>query len=630
MLETIEKTQNYNALLLNSTDDEKNYYLNNIWDIRQHPQFENLNEKQKSSIFNSQHYFVKFSTVGNHYINIELKQYCIYLLESRQYKLTTFIQYSYCIQLISTFFSEEYSEIKSVIMIPLKELENRFEQFLKLKGQVTAVSFATTTNASMGKTKYFMRSIPIRFLRGYYNYNSKLINKDENLEEYEKISWDIRYLDFEINGFDPSRPRYIIDFSKISQEKIQSVAKWYTKIRLKNGKKFSTCQHDIKGINYLSSYLEKYYPKVRCLSELNRKIMEGFLGYIELSCLAERTKSSRIGCVITFFNYCELFNHPDRPRECILFPNDSYHKNKLLPRPIPRIVENQLIEAVGKMPPQIARMVIVIHAVGMRIGELCRLQTNSIHLLPSGSYYIEYLQEKTQKLQSVVLENEIAYVVLSAIKYSQFLYGENVKYVFCQNERKPISQDKFVRELNKLSYESEIRDSKGNLYRFKPHQFRHTVASNYINMGIDPKILQYLMGWRNLTPYLNYVELNNQVLKEAINPLLDDLNNMIKNRGKSETPLSISESTEAFVPLSNGWCTKPIIFGKCELNYGINCYLCAAFIATLEDLPTYQFHFNQAALRKQIGIIDNNEQVIEINSRIIASLEQILLKFAKK
>lgn len=606
------------------------YYDQNIWDLRQHPSVELLNEKQKTFLFQSYKWMAEFPTEGNYYVNTELKLYCIDLLESGYFQLTTFVSHFYSVPLISEFVNITYPEINSIVEIPLAELEVGFEQFLQSKNHITAIAYGTTVNGKMEITKYTIRSIPLRFIRRFHKFYKNSIPVENFSNEIEKDKWDIRNLTIQIDGFDNSRPRYILNFSNISQENIKAVVKIYIEKRLTNGIKFSTCQHDLKGIDYLSSYLKKNHPAIQNLHDLNRKIIEGFLGYVELSKIEDHTKTSRISCVKTFFEFCEIYNLEGHPTKTFLFPRDLRHKDKKLPRPIPKYILNQLVEKMGLMSVDLSRMLIVIYTVGMRIGELCNLTTDCIHQLSNGSYYIEYLQVKTMKMQSICVELEIAKVILAAIEHSKILFGQNVKYVFSQNASTPISQDKFVRILNNFSYDVGIKDKNGDLYRFKTHQFRHSVATRYINMGVDLKILQYLMGWSNISPYLNYVELHDETLKESIKPLLNHFSSMIRNIGKRDAQITIPQKKDVLIPLSNGWCTKPLTHGNCEHGYGAGCYVCSAFIPTKEDLPIYEFQCEQAHLNVQIALLEHDDQLLKVNQKIITGLECIIAKIKKE
>jgi site-specific recombinase XerD len=49
---------------------------------------------------------------------------------------------------------------------------------------------------------------------------------------------------------------------------------------------------------------------------------------------------------------------------------------------------------------------------------------------------------------------------------------------------RPIWQASFAQRINTLAYTHQIKDASGKLFRFQSHQFRHTVGTRMINLGV--------------------------------------------------------------------------------------------------------------------------------------------------
>ncbi|MGO4076411.1 tyrosine-type recombinase/integrase, partial [Staphylococcus aureus] len=62
------------------------------------------------------------------------------------------------------------------------------------------------------------------------------------------------------------------------------------------------------------------------------------------------------------------------------------------------------------------------------------------------------------------------------------------EYLIPRNDRSPLKQETFRRELNKLAYEQYIVDKSGEIYRFHAHAFRDTVGTRMINNGMPQHI----------------------------------------------------------------------------------------------------------------------------------------------
>ena len=74
----------------------------------------------------------------------------------------------------------------------------------------------------------------------------------------------------------------------------------------------------------------------------------------------------------------------------------------------------------------------------------------------------------------------------------------------------------FNKYLNSFAKEKNICDSSGNVWRFQPHQFRHTVGTNMINNGVPQHIVQRYLGHESPEMTMVYAHIHDQTLRKEI------------------------------------------------------------------------------------------------------------------
>ncbi len=606
----------------------QDYYKQDIWDLTKHPQFVELNENQKSFIVNRKH-TIDFTDMKKDVLSNEIKYYCQYYIENMKRLITSFVTDVGGINLTIQFMNEHLKEIDSFIELELGESTQSFSQFLISNGYKTHTETNNALSEDMEYKTYKTPTTYMRFFQNMHKFIHEQYSKSDQPKNYfDKDKWDIRELPFKIQGFDPSRPRYTISFEKIVQEKIKGIAKKYTLERLKT-KKYSTCVDDLKGINFLSEFLNDNYPEIQSLTQLNRTIIEEFLGYINLnSNLKPRTQSSRIGAVKTFFETCTLFGWDEAPKQTLLLTDDVKKKYKVLPKFYEDSVLTQINKNLEHLPVQIARMVFVIQNVGMRISELCNLENDCLKKDTENDDILEYFQEKTQDWNRVPIKKDIALAVKKAKEHSQEQFGKQVKYIFMQDADRPISKDTFSYHLNQLMKKYDIRDSSGNLVRIKSHHFRGTVATKYANMGMSTNVIRNLLGQRSLGAIRHYVEILEETMTDAMQDLLNYQDQMIQNIGNKEAVIQINDEDKVEIPLPNGKCAKPLSSGKC--THANACYTCAMFKPDPKNIDLFKYQLSEAKTNAEMAKINGFERVLQVNEDLVDALEKIIASIEKR
>ena len=103
-------------------------------------------------------------------------------------------------------------------------------------------------------------------------------------------------------------------------------------------------------------------------------------------------------------------------------------------------------------------------------------------------YYLRYMQGKVKRENAILLSKEIAHMVQKQQAEARSCRKPSI-WLFPNGREGGIKQARFAHRINRLAYDHDIRDASGKLFRFQAHQFRHTVGTGMINLGIPHHII---------------------------------------------------------------------------------------------------------------------------------------------
>ena len=596
-----------NHLIWIQSDD---FYQEDIWSLVKHKYYKELSKSQRQRIYGEG--VIDFTLCWNKVIRDEIKNACAYLIEYKIINIANFYHDKYIVDNFIYFINKYPGRVESLTTLDIDKVTQDFEEYLLDRGILTRVTVKRISR-NMEMVEYNERSNIVNFIFKIININ--IAAKQRHLKEKDKDTWDIRRLDIKVEGFNAARPRYIINFTSIRQEKIREVVKKYEYERLKT-RKYSCIIDDLKAINIFSKFLYDNYPNIISLDMLTRDIVLEFLEYVEQLDMKHTTKAQRKGGIRVFLNLIVLYGWDNTPKIKLISKDDYTKRVVTLPKPIDSDIIKKLNENLKYLPKEIARMAIVIQNVGMRVNELCTLKVGSVKKDLEGDYFLEYYQSKTNKSSRIPIKKEIAEVLLKQ-EAEVLNINKNSKFIFSKNGERPISQESFSYHINKLAFEREIRDSNGKLYRFRSHHFRHTVATNYVNNGMDPNMIRLMLGHSNMKSIMNYIDLRDSTVINEMSEILEEQNKLVQNLNE-EKSISDVDSIE----LVNGACYKPFTGDECECI--TKCYSCSMFKFDEKDKEELLKYLER--IKENIDYTEKNgfTRMAEINKSIKADIERLL------
>jgi len=174
---------------------------------------------------------------------------------------------------------------------------------------------------------------------------------------------------------------------------------------------------------------------------------------------------------------------------------------------------------------------------GMRISEVCGLTWENINFDKKLIYITQTLQyqnkewvlstTKTKSSKRSVmmstylletLRNHRDYQITNRTHYG--IYYQESDFVCTGNNGKPVN-------CNTLKYFSRIINQELDI-NFKFHFLRHTFASNMLQLGIHPKIVQEILGHSNITTTLDtYSHISSNMQADAMNVFSEHISNVV-------------------------------------------------------------------------------------------------------
>jgi hypothetical protein len=244
-----------------------------------------------------------------------------------------------------------------------------------------------------------------------------------------------------------------------------------------------------------------------------------------------------------------------------------------------------------------------------------------------GVFYLRYLQGKVRRENAIPVSQEIARVVqdqLEAVREG----GKPSSLLFPSERGRPIRQASFTQVINQLAYTHKIKDPTGKLFRFQSHQFRHTVGTRMINLGVPHHIIQRYLGHKGPEMTSRYAHIHDSTMREKLSEYLaGTLVDVSGNKVAADTANDTAElqwftRNVLAQALTNGYCAIPTVAGPCP--HPNACLNCAHFRTDITFLDVHRSELRET--ERVIAKADANGWVrqSEMNQRKRTSLVKII------
>lgn len=450
--------------------------------------------------------------------------------------------------------------------------------------------------------------------------------------------------------------KFKFDFSYIESDSIKNLVKAYIWRNYKEGNRTLSKMYrvDLDRFRYFNEFINN--NEIVTLSSLTNNDIDLFISYLKTTISLNKGKilsyGYQKGCldiVKSIVRWGQLYMPNEVPKIEIFTGNEYIGVNRKLKIDfIPDEVLEKINKAlVNEENPYVRYGIIILQSTGMRIGDMLKLTTDSVEPHLISGYTLTWNEYKgRKKRQPMPIPNECAIAVEKLIEHTRELReqvdNQLSNKIFIHEisngnqvgKIMEISQTAFRKWLKNFIKNNDIRDTNGELFKLKSHQFRRTLATDMLSKGTDLKAIQEVLGHSSpMTTKQSYADVKDKERSEIFKNI-----GIIGNINKvDETVITdnkdliwFKDNKDKGARMEDGYCTKPCSDGKiCDrLLKRQKCYTCGRYITTPEYLQAHKNHLVE--LEKQLeGNIygdhyaDHFLPTIEILKEIVKRLEEI-------
>ena len=402
-----------------------------------------------------------------------------------------------------------------------------------------------------------------------------------------------------------------INFKAIQQDWLKLLAKLYVLVR--SERKFSAMyiKGDISHLKCFSNFIE--HKSIFSHNQINEQLFDEYNYYLRSSKLSERSISLRYTTLVNFFNLCR--------EEGWLEVNTYWFKGKCKKTPvkrdeieyIPEEVWQQLDEHLHHLPDPLQRMVMIIRGTGLRIGELLNLPLDCLRKR-GNQWRLRFLTEKYQVVDELPICEELVVVVKEQQEYIKQHFGDSYdklcnandgNYAYIPAPRVMLAGS-FNRWLNKLAQKQSICTAEGQIWHFRSHQFRKTLATVMTNAGVRDLIIQKYLRHRSPEMQEHYKRLLKEVLGAEYQELMKgtsyvDSTGKLVAQHQPHNPITEFVRRKMYqITTQYGECHRPILKSPCQT---INaCWECKHWLTSTEDLSALKIDLQKVETELDIAL----------------------------
>lgn len=450
--------------------------------------------------------------------------------------------------------------------------------------------------------------------------------------EWELDVWDLRRVG--VAGT-LSRSEFRLSFKTINPNWLRIAAKQYLRM-VATKLSASSCSTLLNSIRKFGYFLIDRHPDLRP-EQIDRPLALEYSAYLLEIGASSSMRRDLLLDLRTFLERGAREGWIPVPRHYLIYREDLPPLPRRHPRYIPEHVMSQVEEHLPKLDLFWQQMFIILRECGMRIGELCELKLDCLSMDADGGFFLTYYQTKLKKDHTIPISSEVAEIIIERRETVKANEREK-EFLFSFIAGSPVKQDTFSKKINEFFFEYDIRDEAGNLWRFQPHQLRHTVGTRMINNKVPQIIVQKFLGHETPVMTSVYAHIHDQTLKEHFEAYIERRGKTINAYGEL-----LPEGTDSFAnsvdlqwfkrnilaqALPNGYCGLPLPQGTCP--HANACLTCANFRTDETFLPQHRSQLQETKRLVQIARNHKWERQLEMNERVERNLVKIISTLEKE
>lgn len=448
---------------------------------------------------------------------------------------------------------------------------------------------------------------------------------------YNKIQEAVLLLYDSSDGFDLDfwivdrlklKPSRICQSKKIRQLHFRSIENKASKACVKHYIKYlidhtewslSTINHSLNTLSLFMNNLE---------GEIGTITRSDYLSSIDSLKQSYRTKASfdlALTRLNAFFLYLEDVGRID---ENPFFTHDKHLTGayEYKESAVDPYVIDQIFEHLPKIAEREQIYFLLIYETGMRSSEAAQIRKDAAYMI-SGRCYLKFYSEKMNGKQCTSPIGEQLFRLFC-------IYRDGVEDTLGNWLFPNVTGTSSLNTTSiNLSFKKQLSKygivlSDGTPYHFKPHAFRHTIATDLLDSGAAFFDIQNCLNHESIKMTTAYAGVLPKRKKKMLSKRVDI-------HGKEmPPPVDINASAEWMKDrirlqiLPNGECAKPVEAGRC--NHAYNCLECGSFRTDKTFLSIHKDHYKRLCIQADIMKREGYQIEFEHMKRHISSLAIII------
>lgn len=311
---------------------------------------------------------------------------------------------------------------------------------------------------------------------------------------------------------------YWLSFKKIKPCWLKTSAKLFVYYQSQT-KSFNTCCQYIKSLLSFGTFIVGGNVNINSQG-INRKLIVDYIHYLTtVKQFKPTTRNGYLSGLRCFLDANMQEKWLAFSSTAVIYNNDYSKVTKSLPKFIPELVIQKLLENIEKLSEQNERIIRLFLETGRRRGELFTLPYDCLEHDSEGDYFLKIKDRKMCKAYMIPITLECADLIRKQQRYVDKLTSDK-EFLFVRTYKgkiQPVKSRCIHTLLNDLAKKNNIVDWKGKLWHFHFHQFRHTVATKMINGGVPHHMVQRFLGHESPEMTARYTNIHDATLKNEFN-----------------------------------------------------------------------------------------------------------------
>jgi len=246
---------------------------------------------------------------------------------------------------------------------------------------------------------------------------------------------------------------------------------------------------------------------------VNTNYIKTFIEEQRVKDFSDNTISRRLSTLRQFYKYLvnegKIIESPCKKIQ-------NFRKITLLPRVLSQNDINKLLKCAGKVgknsldKAKNKALLEMLYGSGLRVSELVSLKKSSFY----GNPELILIKGKGRKERVVPISRRAKFSIKKYLK----LMGESESNIYQNDFLFPskskngfLNREKFFLIIKEIAFHAGL-DAK----QISPHKIRHAFASHLLENGADLRVIQTLLGHKNLTTTEIYTHILDKNLKETV------------------------------------------------------------------------------------------------------------------